>query len=146
SMNEGVVESYMHFNKRLGVLVEVNCETDFVAATEAFKHFASELARHIANIGPQYVRREDVPQDVIDKERSIQTNRALEEGKPAASAEEVAVGRAATFSEEVVRVERRDVRDEETAIEQSLPHTVATAGDGIQFARVARCAIGESGA
>jgi elongation factor Ts len=146
TMNEGVIESYLHFNKRLGVMVEVNCETDFVAATDAFKNFASELARHIANLGPQYVRREDVPQDVIDKERSIQTNRALEEGKPANIAEKVAEGRMAKFYEEIVLMEQKYFRDEEKTIAQLLQETVATVGESIQIARFARFAIGESAA
>lgn len=144
AMNEGVIESYMHFNKRLGVMVEVNCETDFVAATEAFKNFAAELARHIANIAPQYVRREDVPEAVIEKERSVQTNRALEEGKPANIAEKVAEGRMAKFFEEIVLMEQKYFRDEEKTIAQLLQETVATVGESIQIARFARFAIGES--
>lgn len=143
AMNEGIIESYMHFNKRLGVLVEVNCETDFVAATEAFKHFASELARHIANIAPLYVNREDVPEAVIEKERAIQTNRALEEGKPAHIAEKVAEGRMAKFFEEIVLMEQKYFRDEEKTIAQFLQETVATVGEKIQIARFARFAIGE---
>jgi len=126
------------------VMVEVNCETDFVAATEAFKSFASELARHIANIAPMYIRREDVPEDVIEKERSVQTNRAIEEGKPANIAEKVAEGRMAKFFEEIVLMEQKYFRDEEKTIAQFLQETVATVGESIQIARFARFAIGES--
>lgn len=144
AMNEGLVDTYLHFNKRLGVLVEVNCETDFVAATEAFKNFVSELARHIANLAPQYIRREDVPEQVVLKEREIQTNRALEEGKPAAIAEKVAEGRMAKFYEEIVLMEQKYFRDEEKTIAQLLQETVATVGESIQISRFVRFAIGEN--
>lgn len=144
AMNEGLVDVYLHFNKRLGVMVEVNCETDFVAATDAFKDFVSELARHVANLAPQYIRREDVPEAVVTKEREIQTNRALEEGKPAAIAEKVAEGRMAKFYEEIVLLEQKYFRDEEKTIAQLLQETVATVGESIQIARFSRFAIGEN--
>ena len=82
AMNEGLVQTYQHFNKRLGVLVEVNCETDFVANTDAFQTFAYNVALQIANMAPEYVRREDVPDAVVQAERELQKRRAIEEGKP----------------------------------------------------------------
>jgi elongation factor Ts len=80
-MNEGLIEVYQHFNKRLGVMVEVNCETDFVANTDRFRQFAKDIAMHIVSAGPEYVRREDIPAAVVSAEREIQKNRAIEEGK-----------------------------------------------------------------
>src|SRR5215212_571305 len=96
-MNEGVIESYLHFNRRLGVLVEVNCETDFVADTEQFRVFAKDLALHIANLNPEYIRREDVPEAVVEAERQLQRRRALEEGKPEAVADKIVAGRMDKF-------------------------------------------------
>ena len=84
--NDGIIQTYMHFNKRLGVLVEVNCETDFVAKTEQFQAFAYDIALHIANLAPEYIRREDVPEAVVQAERELQKRRAMEEGKPEAQA------------------------------------------------------------
>lgn len=80
--NEGVIGSYIHFDQRLAVIVEVGCETDFVAATEPFKVFAKDVAMHIANLKPKYVKREDVPEELVEAERKIQMERALGEGKP----------------------------------------------------------------
>src|SRR5690606_7865915 len=82
TMNEGIVETYQHFNRRLAVIIEVNCETDFVANTERFREFARDLALHVANLAPQYVRREEVPAAVVDAERQILLRRTIEEGKP----------------------------------------------------------------
>lgn len=144
STNEGLIGSYIHMGGKIGVLVEVNCESDFVARTEEFQALAREIAMHIAAANPQYVRREDVPEAVIEKERSVQTNRALEEGKPANIAEKVAEGRMAKFFEEIVLMEQKYFRDEEKTIAQLLQETVATVGESIQIARFARFAIGES--
>ena len=99
-MNEGVIETYQHFNRRLGVMVEVNCETDFVANTEQFRAFAKDIALHIANMNPEYIKREDVPEAVVEAERQIQRRRAIEEGKPEAVADKVVDGRMGKFFEE----------------------------------------------
>lgn len=145
TMNEGLIETYLHFNKRLGVMVEVNCETDFVAATDAFKNFCRELAMHIASLGPEYVKREDVPEAIVAKEREIQTQRALEEGKPPAIAEKIAEGRMAKFFEEIVLMEQKYFRDDTKTIEQLLRETVAEVGESIQIARFVRYALGQGG-
>jgi elongation factor Ts len=143
TMNEGVIEVYQHFNKRLGVIVEVNCETDFVANTEAFRNFAREIALHIISNNPQYVRREDVPQSVIDHERAVQTARALEEGKPADKAAMIAEGRMNKFFEEVCLMEQGFYKDEKKTIEQLLKETVAEVGESIEIRRFARYQLGE---
>jgi elongation factor Ts len=143
SMNEGVIEVYQHFNKRIAVIVEVNCETDFVAKTEAFQTFAREIALHIVSAAPQYVRREDVPQAIIDHERDIQTRRAVDEGKPANIAEKVAEGRMAKFFEEIVLMEQPYYKDEQMTIEQFVKQAVAELGESIVIRRFARYALGE---
>lgn len=147
SMNEGLIEIYQHFNKRLAVIVEVNCETDFVANTDAFKNFVREIAMHIASLSPQYVTREQIPADVIEHERQIQTNRALQEGKPAAMAEKIAEGRMAAFYEEIVLMDQKFFRDDgknSRSIADLLRATVAEVGESIQIARFARYALGET--
>lgn len=144
SMNEGLIEVYQHFNKRLAVIVEVNCETDFVANTEAFKNFVKAIAKHIASISPQYVTREQVPAEVVEHERTIQTNRAVQEGKPAEIAAKVAEGRMAKFYEEIVLMDQKYYLDEGKTIADLLRETVAEVGESIQIARFARFALGES--
>lgn len=147
SMNEGLIEIYQHFNKRLAVIVEVNCETDFVANTDAFKNFVREIAMHIASLSPQYVTREQIPAEVIEHERTIQTNRAIQEGKPAAMADKIAEGRMAAFYEEVVLMDQKFFRDDgknSRTIADLLRATVAEVGESIQIARFARYALGET--
>src|SRR5436305_7723984 len=92
AMNEGLIETYKHFNNRLGVMVEVNCETDFVANTDQFRVFVKDLALHIANLNPEYIKREEVPEAVIEAERQIQRRRVIEEGKPEAVADRIVDG------------------------------------------------------
>jgi elongation factor Ts len=143
TMNEGIIEIYQHFNKRLGVIVEVNCETDFVANTDAFKAFAKEIAYHIISAAPQYVRREDIPQSVVDREREIQTARAIEEGKPADKAAMIAEGRMNKFFEEVCLMEQGFYKDEKKKISELLKETVAELGESIEIRRFARYQLGE---
>jgi elongation factor Ts len=144
-MNEGLIETYLHFNKRLGVMVEVNCETDFVAATDAFKTFTRDVALHIANLAPEYVRREDVPEAVIQAEREIQMRRAIEEGKPENIAQKVAEGRMDKFFEEIVLMEQSFIRDDGKTVNDVLQEVVSEVGESIQIRRFARFALGESG-
>lgn len=143
SMNEGVVETYKHFNNRLAVVVEVNCETDFVANTDRFREFARDLALHIANLAPQYVRREEVPAAVVDAERAILLRRTIEEGKPEAVAEKIVEGRLGKFYEELVLLEQPFLKDDSKTIAQLLSETVAAIGESIEIRRFARFAIGE---
>jgi elongation factor Ts len=143
-MNEGLIETYLHFNRRLGVMVEVNCETDFVANTEAFRNFCKDVALHIANLKPEYVRREDVPEAVVEAERQLQRRRALEEGKPEHIADKVVEGRMKTFYEELVLLEQPFLKDDTKTISQLLSETVAEVGESIEIRRFARFALGES--
>jgi elongation factor Ts len=144
TMNEGVVESYKHFNNRLAVIVEVNCETDFVANTDRFREFARDLALHIANMAPEYVRREDVPTSVVEAERQLQLRRTMEEGKPQNVAEKIVDGRMNKFYEEIVLMEQSFLKDDSKTIAQLLSEVVADLGESIEIRRFARFAVGES--
>lgn len=144
-MNDGVIGSYIHHDKRLAVIVEVNCETDFVARTEKFQEFARNMAIHIANLTPKYVRREDVPAEEVAAEREIQKQRALNEGKkPEAVIEKIVDGRMDKFFEEIVLLEQPFVKDDSKKISAMLAETVAELGESIQISRFSRLKIGES--
>lgn len=143
--NEGIIEIYQHHNGRLGVMVEVNCETDFVAATEGFKTFARNVALHIANFAPEYVSREDVPQAVIQAERELQLRRALEEGKPQNIAEKVVEGRMDKFFEEIVLMEQPFIMDDKKSIEDLRKELVAELKENVVIRRFARFELGEVG-
>lgn len=144
SMNEGVIQTYSHFNKRLAVIVEVNCETDFVANTEQFKTLAYDIALQIANLSPEYVRREEVPEAVLSAERELQKRRAMEEGKPEAVAEKMVEGRLNKFFEEIVLMEQKFIKDDSKTIAQLIQEVVAEVGESIEVRRFARFALGES--
>jgi len=145
TMNDGIIGSYIHHDKRLAVIVEVNCETDFVARTETFQEFARNLAIHIANLTPKYVRREEVPADEVAAEREIQKQRALNEGKkPEAVIEKIVDGRMDKFFEEIVLLEQPFVKDDSKKISTLLSEAVAELGESIQISRFARFKIGES--
>lgn len=150
TMNEGIIEIYQHFNKRMAVIVEVNCETDFVANTPTFRSFAKDLALHIANLAPQYLRREDVPQDVIEHEKGIQL-RILQEdpknaSKPADILEKIVQGRMDKFYSDIVLMEQLFLKDDSKTIAQLLQAVVAEVGESIQISRFARFALGENNA
>ncbi len=142
-MNEGLIETYLHFNHRLGVMLEVNCETDFVANTEQFRTFVKDLALHVANLNPIYIKREDVPEAVVEAERQVQHRRALEEGKPEAVAEKIVAGRMDKFFEEIVLMEQPFLRDDSKTISQLLAEVVASLGESIEIRRFVRFALGE---
>ena len=142
SANEGVIGNYVHFDNRLAVIVEVNCETDFVAATAPFKSFAKDIAMHIANMNPRYVRREDVPADVVEAEKSIQMERALGEGKPPHIADKIVAGRMNKWYEEFVLLEQDFIKDDDKTVSQVLQETVAEVGETINIGRFQRFAIG----
>ena len=147
TMNEGIVQTYIHHDKRLAVMVEINCETDFVARTPKFQEFAYNVAIQIANLAPQYVKREDVPASAVEAERDIQRRRALEEGKkPDNVIEKIVDGRMNKFYEEIVLLEQPFIKDDSKTITQMLSETVAELGESIQISRFARFKVGESAA
>jgi len=143
AMNEGLIEVYKHFNNRLGVMVEVNCETDFVANTEQFRTFVKDLALHIANLNPEYIKREEVPEAVIEAERQIQRRRVIEEGKPEAVADKIVDGRMDKFFQEIVLMEQPFLRDDSKTIKELLSEVVAGVGESIEIRRFSRFALGE---
>lgn len=142
--SEGTVELYSHGNGRVGVMVEVNCETDFVARSEAFRTFAHELALQIAAAAPRYLRAEDIPAVELEREREIARRRALEEGKPEAVHERIIEGRLEKFKDEVCLLRQNYIRDEGVKIEQLLMQNVAAIGENIVIRRFARWELGES--
>lgn len=140
---EGFIGSYLHHNGKLGVMVELNCETDFVALTPAFQEVAKNIAMHIAMANPQYVRREDVPESVVAEEREALAKQAAEEGKPAAVAQKIVEGRIGKFYAEICLLEQPYVKDDKKTIDTLVKEAVATLGENIQVGRFARIAIGE---
>ncbi|MCI4463138.1 MAG: translation elongation factor Ts [Caldisericum sp.] len=141
--NEGVIAAYIHPGSQLGVLVEVNCETDFVARTDEFKKLADEIALQIAASSPEYVSREDVPQDVIEKEKEIYRKQLEEEGKPANVIDRIIEGKIETFFKEHCLLEQPYLRDESITIEQLIKEHIAKFGENITVRRFARFKVGE---
>lgn len=142
--NEGIIQIYQHFNGRVAVIVEINCETDFVAKTDAFNGFARDVALHIANLSPKYVTRDQVPANVIAAEREIQRNRVLEEGKPENVADKIVDGRMDKFYEEIVLMEQAFIKDDSKSIEELRKEVVAATGENIVVRRFARFELGET--
>lgn len=143
--NEGVIEIYLHHNRRVGVMLELNCETDFVAKTDKFQDLAHNLALHIANLAPQVISREQVPADLIESEKAIQRARALEEGKPEAVVDKIVEGRMDKFFQDVALLDQEFLLGDGQTIGQLIQEAIADLGENIQIARFARFAIGEGG-
>ena len=142
--SEGVLDLYDHGGGRVGVMVEVNCETDFVARSESFRTLAHDVSLQIAAASPKWVTEEDIPQDVLDHEAEIARNRALEEGKPENILDRIVEGRLRKFKEEVVLLKQPFIKDEEKTIEQYLHETIASIGENIIIRRFVRWEVGES--
>ncbi|NPV41047.1 MAG: translation elongation factor Ts [Anaerolineae bacterium] len=141
--SEGVVELYSHGGGRVGVMVEINCETDFVGRSEEFRTFAHEVALQIAASAPRYVKDEDIPQSVLDHEQSIAEARAREEGKPEAIIPKIVEGYMKKFRDEVVLLRQAYIRDESVTIEQMLNQNIGSMGENIVIRRFARYELGE---
>ncbi|MGB7991102.1 MAG: translation elongation factor Ts [Candidatus Methylophosphatis roskildensis] len=142
--SEGMVELYSHGNGRVGVMVEVNCETDFVARSEAFRTLAHELALQIAAGAPRYIRAEEIPDIEMEREREVARKRVIEEGKPEAIHDRIIEGRLEKFKDEVCLLRQNYIRDEGVKIEQLLMQNVAAIGENIVIRRFARWELGES--
>ncbi len=140
---EGLIFSYIHSNGRIGTLVELNCETDFVARTDEFKKLGKEIAMQIAASNPQYVSPDDIPQEVIEKEKEIYKKQAIEEGKPEHVVEKIAEGKLRKFFEEVCLLEQPYIRDPDKKIKDLVTEHIAKLGENIVVRRFARFAIGE---
>jgi elongation factor Ts len=142
--SEGAVELYSHGHGRVGVMVEVNCETDFVARSDGFRTFAHEVALQIAAAAPRYIRDTEIPEEVLEHERQIARTRALEEGKPEAVVGRIAEGRLTKFKDEACLLRQAYIRDESVTIEQLLMQQVAALGENILIRRFVRWELGES--
>jgi elongation factor Ts len=141
--SNGMVELYSHGNGRVGVMVEVNCETDFVARSEQFVKFAHEIALQVAAAAPRYIKEEDIPADVLEHETEIAKGRAREEGKPEAMFEKIAQGRLEKFKDEVVLLRQAYIRDDKVTIGSLLLEQVASIGENIVIRRFVRWELGE---
>ncbi len=140
---EGLVDAYIHMGGRIGVLVEVNCETDFVAKTAEFQEFVKDIAMHIAASNPEYVSREDVPEDVIAREKEIFKAAALNEGKPEHIVDKIVDGRIEKFLSEICLLEQPFVKDPDLTVQQVLTEKIAKIGENISIRRFARFERGE---
>jgi elongation factor Ts len=141
--SEGVLELYSHGNGRVGVMVEVNCETDFVARSEPFRKFAHEVALQIAAAAPRYIKAEDVPADVLEHEREIARARARDEGKPEQVIDRIVDGRIEKFYDEVCLLRQPYIRDEQLTIEKMLHQNIAAIGENVIIRRFVRWEVGE---
>jgi elongation factor Ts len=141
--NEGLVHSYIHQGGRIGVLVEVNCETDFVARTDQFRGFCQEIAMQIAASAPTVVSREQVAQELLAREREIYREVARNEGKPEKILDRIVEGKIEKYFAQVCLLEQPYIRDQDKKVEELLKETIASLGENIQIARFSRYALGE---
>jgi elongation factor Ts len=145
STNEGLIGSYIHMGGKIGVLVEVNCESDFVARTEDFQSLAREIAMHVAAASPVYVRREDVPADVLERERSIYRAQLEGQNKPPQVVEKIVEGKLNSFYEQVCLLDQASIRDPKVTIGQMVQQAIAKLGENIAVPRFVRFKLGEAG-
>jgi len=140
---QGLIGTYIHAGGQLGVMVEVNCESDFVARTEDFKELVHDVAMHIAAADPKFLRREDVPADLLDKEREIARDRARNEGKPDKVLDRIVEGRIAKYYEEVCLLDQPFVKEATVTIEQLVKAKIAKLGENMSIARFVRFKVGD---
>lgn len=141
--SEGVVISYIHGGGRIGVLVEVNCETDFVGKTDEFKELAKDIAMQIAASNPMYIRREEVSEEMLERERDVLRAQALEEGKPEKIIEKMVEGRLEKYYKENCLLEQPFIKDPDKTVEQLIHEAIAKIGENIAVRRFARYELGE---
>ncbi len=141
--SEGTVISYIHGGGRIGVLVEVNCETDFVAKTDEFKQLAYDIAMQVAASNPEYLDREDIPEEIIAREKEVLRAQALEEGKPERIVEKMITGRIEKFYEEKCLLEQEFIKDTDKTVQELIHENVAKIGENITIRRFARYEVGE---
>jgi elongation factor Ts len=141
--SEGVIELYTHPGNRMGVILELNCETDFVARNEAFQNLAHDLALQIAAMNPKYLTPEDVPQSELDRELDVLRNQALAEGKSAEFVDKIVSGRVRKFYEEICLMEQPFVKDDKVKIKEMITDVIRVTGENIIVRRFARYELGE---
>ena len=141
---EGIIATYVHHNHQLGVLVELNSETDFVARNDEFRHLAHEIAVHIAAAEPRYLRREDVPKDVLERERAIFEAQASDQKKPPQVIEKIIQGKVNDFYKREVLLDQAWAKDDKRTVDQMLKEAIAKLNENITIARFARFKVGEA--
>ncbi len=141
---QGLIASYIHPGSQLGVMVEVNCESDFVARTDDFKQLVHDIAMQIAAADPKFIRREDVTQDVLEKEKDIQRDRALGEGKPEKVVDKIVEGRMGKFYEEICLYEQPFIKEPTMTVKQLIDQTIAKTGENMNVARFVGFKLGET--
>jgi elongation factor Ts len=141
---DGIIDAYIHLNNRIGVLLEVNCETDFVARNETFRALVHDIAMHIAASKPLYVSSEDIPEEVLEQEREINRSRALKEGKPEKVVDKIVEGRMSKYYEEICLLDQPFVKEPEVTVGEMVQRTIAAVGENVVVRRFARFQVGES--
>ncbi len=141
--SDGLIASYIHHGGKIGVLVEVNCETDFVAKTDDFKTLVNEIAMQIAAANPLYVKREDIPEDVLQREKEIYKAQALESGKPEKIVDKIVEGKIQKYYKEVCLLEQPYIRDDEKTVQDLINEAIAKLGENIVVRRFVRFVLGE---
>ena len=144
STMQGAVGSYIHMGGKVGVLVEVNCESDFVARTEQFQKLIKEIAMHIAASDPKYVRREDVPPEVLEKEKEIYRGQFAQSGKPAQVVEKIVEGKLGSYYEQVVLLDQPFIREPSMTMSQVIADAAGKLGENVTVSRFSRFKVGEA--
>jgi len=140
---DGLIASYIHAGGKMGVLVEINCETDFVAKTEDFQVFVKNMAMHIAAANPQFITRENVPGEILEKEREIYRTQALDSGKPAKVIDKITEGKLERFYSETCLLEQTYIKDSDLTVKEVLDGMIGKVGENITIRRFARFQLGE---
>jgi elongation factor Ts len=143
--SQGVIGSYIHMGGKIGVLVEVNCESDFVARTDDFNNLVKELGMHIAAAAPRWVRREDVPTDEVEKEKAIYRGQMEKENKPSHVIDKIIEGKLGSFYSQFVLLDQPFVRDDKMTVNQLVAQASAKTGENVQVTRFVRFRVGEAG-
>ncbi len=143
STSEGLIGSYIHAGGKIGVLVEINCETDFVARTDDFQSLMKEVALQVAAANPTYAKREDVPAEILEREKSIYRGQMENSGKPPSVIEKIVAGKLGSFYEQTVLVDQPSIRDPKTTVGQLVTAAIAKLGENIAIARFVRFKVGE---
>jgi elongation factor Ts len=140
---EGLIYSYIHPGEKLGVLIEINCETDFVARTDDFRNLAKDMAMQVAASDPLFLKREDVPAEVLEKEKEIYKAQALKEGKPEKILDKIVQGKLEKYYQEVCLLEQPFIKDEDRTVKQRIDETIGKLGENITVKRFTRFRLGE---
>ena len=140
---DGLVSTYIHAGGKIGVLLEVNCETDFVARTDEFQRLCHDIAMHVAALNPQFVRREDVTPEILEREKEIARDQARQSGKPEAIIEKIATGKVDKFYEENCLYEQHFIKDESVTVNEMIIQTIAKMGEKVSVRRFVRMKVGD---